>query len=287
MHSRFLKFILINIIFILGFPMGNLNNARAKDRESVIALDPSTTFVDYFDGPTLDPAWQVVEFTGTRVYGYTSPANHISLTDNPGYLRYYVDPMTYPWGYINNYYTWVGYYLHDPGLELHRPFSGGYWRFETKANYYLPYTNGRGEYVNIYFGDGGENTYALFIQRYRDVEGSINCMTIGLIEKYGPSYIDQTFLENYNYYEDIHAPAESTYFYRLERNGSRLSASWSSDGVDWTLAFNHNLGVALNGLEQRLVITGLSWFDSAGSYADYDYVQLNPLWSMYLPVVQR
>ena len=70
-------------------------------RASTLPLE--LAFRDDFDSPTLDPAWQVVAFTGTRVYGYTSPANHISLADNPGHLRYYVDAMTYAWGFLNDY----------------------------------------------------------------------------------------------------------------------------------------------------------------------------------------
>ena len=42
-------------------------------------------FNEEFDSPTLDPAWHVVEFTGTRSYDYTSPANHFSLSDSPGH----------------------------------------------------------------------------------------------------------------------------------------------------------------------------------------------------------
>ena len=94
---------------------------------------PPTSFVDEFNSAALDPAWQVVALTGTRVYGYPSPANHISLTVNPGYLRYYVDPMTYASGFLNNYQTYNPYYPYDPGLELHRLFSGAHWGFETKS----------------------------------------------------------------------------------------------------------------------------------------------------------
>ncbi|MBN1136152.1 MAG: cadherin-like domain-containing protein [Anaerolineae bacterium] len=234
-------------------------------------------FCDDFDSPTLDPAWQVVEFTGTRVYGYTSPANHISLADNPGHLRYYVDAMTYPWGFLNDYQVYVPYYNYDFGLELHRPFSGEHWRFETKADYYLPYNNGRGLNVHIYFGDGGANTFVVEFQRYRDVAGSSNSVGIGLLEKFGPTFADLTTLESYTIYEDIYGPPASTYFYRLERDGSILTASWSPDGVAWTQAFSRDMGSQLDGLEQRVVIVGLSWFNPVGSYADYDYACLAAL----------
>src|SRR6185436_15090741 len=36
------------------------------------------------------------------------------------------------------------------------------------------------------------------------------------------------------------------------------------------------MGTQLDGLTQRVVITGLSWFNTGGSYADYDYVSVTP-----------
>ncbi len=237
---------------------------------------PPTSFVDEFNSAALDPAWQVVAFTGTRVNGYPSPANHISLTVNPGYLRYYVDPMTYTSGFLNNYQTYNPYYPYDPGLELHRLFSGEHWVFETKADYYLPYTNHRGQNVNIYFGDGGAGTFAVTFTRNRDVGASSNFLGIALVEKTGPSLSDSTTLENIGFYLDYLGPAESTYFYRLERNGGVLTASWSPDGVTWNPAWSRDMGSQLDGLQQRLVIVGSSWFNSTGSYADYDYVRLTP-----------
>lgn len=246
-----------------------------------------TSFIDEFNSPTLNSAWQVVEFTGTRVYGYTSPANHISLTDNPGNLRYYVDPMTYMWGFLNGHQILHSTYDHDYGLELHRSFSGEHWRFETRADYYLPYTNGRGEGVLVYFGDGGANTLAVGFGRSRDV-CDCNGLTVSLHEKDGPAFADVKLIERYDTYQDRYGPAESTYFYRLERDGSVLTTWWSSDGVAWTHAWSHDMGSDLDGLQQRLVITGLSWFDSAGSYADYDYVKLTPQPNrVYLPLISR
>jgi hypothetical protein len=242
---------------------------------TVFADTGPTSFVDEFDAPTLDPAWQVVEFTGTRGYGYISPANHISLTDNPGYLRYYLDPMTHAWGFLNGYQVYNPYYPYDYGLELQRLFSGEHWVFESKANFYLPYTNGRGEDVHIYFGDGGANTFAVIFQRYRDVTPHPNELTINLWEKFGPTFDDRISLEYYMTSGDIYGPPESTYVYRLERNDGVLTASWSTDGANWTQAWSHDMGTQLDGLQQRLVITGLSWFNNAGSYADYDYVRLD------------
>jgi hypothetical protein len=103
-----------------------------------------------------------------------------------------------------------------------------------------------------------------------------NFLGISLVEKTGPSLSDSTTLENIGFYLDYLGPAESTYFYRLERNGSVLTASWSPDGVTWNAAWSRDMGSQLDGLQQRLVIVGSSWFNSTGSYADYDYVRLAP-----------
>jgi hypothetical protein len=60
-------------------------------------------FFDDFDSPTLDPAWQVVEYHGPFVYGYPPPANRYSFTDNPGFLSYSLTPMTHFDGFMNGY----------------------------------------------------------------------------------------------------------------------------------------------------------------------------------------
>ena len=237
---------------------------------------PPTSFADEFDSATLDPAWQVVPFTGTRVNGYTSPANHVSLTDHPGYLRYYLDPMTYAFGFLNNYQTFVNVYPYDPGLELHRLFSGEHWVFETKAHYYMPYTNGRGQEADIYFGDGGVNTFEVNVHPLSRRRGVLERHGHNTSKKTGPSHGDITTLESFGIYDAVNGPADSTYSYRLERNGSVLTASWSPDGAKWNTAWSRDMGSQLDGLQQRLVIVGVSWFIPAGSYADYDYVRLTP-----------
>lgn len=241
---------------------------------------PPTSFADEFDSPTLDPAWEVVEFTGPRAYGYTSPANHISLADNPGHLRYYLDPMTHYDGFLNNYQTTYSYHsccIHDPGLELHRLFSGDAWTLDVKASFYMPFSNGRYQDIRIYFGNGDAGTYWLDMMRWRDgpwPSGTPETEPIlfQLIHKTGPTLAD---FQTLKWVYGLPSPSDSFYF-QAQRDGGVLTARWSIDGSSWTTAFSHDLGTQLDGLEQRVVITGLSWFTPAGSYADYDYVRLQP-----------
>ncbi len=222
----------------------------------------------------------MVEFTGPRVYGYTEPANHVSLTANPGYLRYSLDRMTHYDGFLNNYQTTYAYHSccnHDPGLELQRQFSGAAWTLDVKASYYMPFSNGRDLTLRVYFGDGGPGTYYLHVGRSRDgpwPQGTPETapVLLRLAHKVGPNLSDIQWLE------DTYAPPASsdTYFYRLERDGGIVTVKWSADGSSWTTAFTHDLGTQLEGLQQRVVITGHSWYTPAGSYADYDYIRLQP-----------
>jgi len=50
----------------------------------------------------------------------------------------------------------------------------------------------------------------------------------------------------------------------------------SSDGASWATLLTHDFGALIAGKPQRLTLVGGSWFNSVGSYADWDYVSLQP-----------
>lgn len=241
-------------------------------------------FRDDFNAATLDPAWSVVQtWPGgvARAHGFTQPGNRYSLTANPGYLRYLLDPMTPSDGFLNDYATTYSYHSccnHDAGLEIHRTFAGENWRFETRGNFHLPFTNGRSFAVRIYFGTGDVPTYSVWLWRGADVNQ--NFVVLGLFEKTGPNLADQTMLQllqpNGTWYYGAFQYPTAPLFFRVERAGGLLTAYWSDDGTVWNTAWSHDLGGALDGLEQRVVLTGLSWFNAGGSYADWDYVEVRP-----------
>jgi len=234
-------------------------------------------FFDDFDSPALDPAWQVVEYLGPFVYNYPPPANFYSLTENPGFLRYSLTAMTHYDGFMNGYQITdrfhSGYY-HHPGLELHRLFSGNDWVFETKVSYHMPFCNGRNFSVRIYFGDGGMDTYYVALEYWRDVNQ--NHIRFRLAHQYGPSMDDSEQINIISDYYDIYGPADMTRHLRVTRENNILKTEYSYDGNLWTTAYATDMGNLLDGLQQRVVITGLSWFLPSGSYADYDYVKLTP-----------
>jgi hypothetical protein len=244
----------------------------------LLALQNNATaqFNEQFNSSTLDPAWQIVEFTGTRVYGYTSPANHISLTDNLGYLRYYVDRMTHRNGFAYNFQKWSSVsYTYDPGLELRRTISGENWLLEAKASYYLPYTNGRDFVLDVYFGNGNIGTFSVQFQRGRDVNQ--NMLRIILAKKTDSDPWRYPLVEDMYIQYVPNDPADfSTFYFRLERAGGELTTMWSEDGATCDTAFNHDMGTLLDGLTQTVVVTGESWFNPEGSYADWDYITVTP-----------
>ena len=238
---------------------------------------PPPGFSDDFSSPTLDSAWQVYEYTGSRVYGFTGPANHYSMTDSSGRLRYYLDPMTHPDGFLNGYqrtYRVHSSYDHDPGLEISRQFSGDHWLFETKGEFYLPYTNGRYFSPRVYLGDGGEGTYVVGFSVGRDVNWRGMYAYLG--HKATADFSSLSYPEQIAIEDSQSGPDTITYYFQIERAGGLLTTRWSRDGVNWTSAFTHDLGAAIAGLDQRATLAGLSWFNPANSYVDYDYVRVTP-----------
>jgi len=248
------------------------------------ANNTNAQFRDDFTSSTLDPAWTVVQtWPGgvPRAYGST-PGNHYSLTDNPGYLRFWLDPMTHWDGFLNGYGTTYGYHsccTHDASLEIHRQFSGDNWRFEAGGIFHLPYTNGRVFAVRLYFGTGAVPTF--WVQLTRGADLRTNNVSLSLYQKTGPALSDQTTLQYFQpngdwYYGTNNYPNPAPLFFRVERAGGVLTAYWSDDGTAWNAAWSHDIGSALNGLDQRVVVTGYTWYNTYGSYADWDYVSVEP-----------
>jgi hypothetical protein len=193
--------------------------------------------------------------------------------------------MTHFDGYMNGYQTAFSFYSccnHDAGLELLRTFSGENWLFETKADYFMPCTNGRHTAIRVYFGDGGIGTTFVEFRRVRD--GPFPCGTpettpvaVRLAQKLvpPPSHGGQP-TSNLEIVSLSPNPSGDVYYFRLERAGSILTAMWSYDGVTWNTTFSRDMGTDLDGLSQRVAVTGLSWFVPAGSYIDYDYISVTP-----------
>jgi len=237
-------------------------------------------FTDDFSAPALDPAWTVVP--GARYYNtsYGLPVNDYSLTANPGSLRYTLNPMSHQYGFLNGYQAAPppqlnAVYGYDPGLEIYRPISGNAWVVEAKVTYYLPCTNGREFNIFVHFGPGSTGTTAAGWGRGRDsdcVSWGGNWLSARVVHQPGTTAGDLTY-EGSTHSLPIGDPDFSTYYLRLTRAGGLLTWSFSVDNVIWSVLFTKDFGTALDGLDQRVTFAGHSWFNTGGSYADWDYVK--------------
>lgn len=236
-----------------------------------------TSFYDGFSSGTLDPAWQVVEYNGSlpRAEGQTSPANHYQLVD--GKLRYVVDPMTYSFGFVNDYQRTSPYYDYDPGLELQRSFDGDQWVFESKSSYHIPFSNHRQFTTSVVFGDGqtGLTTYVQF-SRTRDVSTGANRYQLAMLGFDSTHTYAQGNFTGFMQVDDVVLTSDDTRYFRLDRSGGVLTAMWGADGVAWQTVGSYDFGNQFDGLQQRVILSGSCWFNTVGSYADHDYVSVVP-----------
>jgi len=244
-----------------------------------------TDFNEDFNSASLDPAWQVMSysFSGVRSHSITAPANHFDLTSNPGFLRYSLDPMTHNDSFWNgfvpmgpNQYN----YTYDPGLVISRPLSGTYWNLEAKAQFNMPSSNGRSIGLNAYFGNGGVDTYEASFSRFGDIGTSI--ITMRLRHKTAPTLGANG--EGVEFVEIVSVPSvpSEQYYFRLQRSGTTITAFWSTDGTTWNTAYTRDLGSAITGVAQNVAITGLSWFNPASSYGDFDYIHFKDTSGCYI-----
>jgi len=209
-----------------------------------------------FNASVLDGSWQVVSGQG-----------RYSLTDNPGYLRYYIEGSRAYSG------SWTGGVASgwSPSMTLVRPFSGDHWVLRAKARYNIRWQGTGAQYQVLYlaFGDGG-NHY-LRISRGTDQWYNANVLTAELV-------IDGQVVASNN---TLRAPADVvvndwlgfTYWYEIVRHGPCVSFRYSIDGTNYTTVFSSSLAAA--GVTQRIILDANVW-TTAGSYTDWDYIQVDP-----------
>jgi hypothetical protein len=67
--------------------------------------------------------------------------------------------MTHMEAFLNGNAAMFGVYNnYDPGMDLQRSFTGDHWVMESKASYYMPFSNGRFLGLRVFFGDGDQGT---------------------------------------------------------------------------------------------------------------------------------
>lgn len=216
-----------------------------------------TGFMEYFSDPVMDSSWQV-----------TSGQGRYSLTDNPGYLRYYFEGSRGSMGgWRNNYQASGGW---NPSLTLIRPFDGENWTLITKANYNLrahisgTSTGAQGQSFWIAFGEGTND----YLNIYRGVDWwySSNVFTMELVRNgVGVANFSSTP-------SSIGSDGwvRESYWYEVTRNGEKITVRFSNDGISYTTAFSALLTEPVK-TTQRAIIDMNLW-NGVGSYVDWDYI---------------
>lgn len=230
-----------------------------------------SAFYEDFASPKLSPKWGVFQWQQPNVYNYPNFGRY-SLTDNPGHLRYYLDPISsqaYLWGYLPLFSGWYWFY---PSLEFSRIFRGDTWQMETKITYFLPDgANGRGFDLVICFDADRDPETSLVIHRAKDIRPGSSTLLVQLLDRGVIKEINNQCLSP----KDSLGVNSYTYVFRIARARDRIKVDLSDDlGDSFRTVLRGSLRSDLAGLPQLLLFTGDSWFVPAGSYADWDYVSL-------------
>jgi hypothetical protein len=222
-------------------------------------------FTEDFSTPQLDPAWQVVQ-TVPGLGGY-------SLTDNPGYLRYYLTGwLGYSGGWTLNYQS-IGW---TSSLTLLRQFDGENWILRTKADYNLHArdmntgnsTGVQGQKLFIALGE--ETNDYLYIYRAVDWWYSYNALVMGLVS----NGVEVAHFDGVPSPIGIDGWARETYLYEITRNGQEITVRFSNDGINYATAFSASLTEPVTATQRAII--DMCVYLPFGSYVDWDYIHVEP-----------
>ena len=232
------------------------------------------SFKEEFSSPILDSAWSIFEWKSDNVYDYATFGRY-SLIDNPGYLRYYSDPMINGTYHQHSYLPkFSGWYWDYPALELSRPIAGDNWVIETKACFSLSSgANTRSfELVIVFDAELNRENY-LVISRSNEYRPGQNEIDVGLWNSF-----TTVVRKKHQFFPDgISGIINYTCYYRITRSDTTIQVAISEDGKEYLAIFSATIPPELLGLTQSLALTGNGWFVPAGSYADWDYIRFSIL----------
>jgi hypothetical protein len=230
------------------------------------------SFVEEFSSPVLDSSWLVLEWQQPNIYDYASFGRY-SLEENPGKLRYYLDPImggVDVHSYLPYFSGWYWYY---PGLKLNRILVGNSWQLETRVTYsMIDGAAGRAFDLMICFDPEPDRGTALIISRSKDFGDSK--LDIRLLDRGEVSADNDHCLAN----GDSIGVTSFTYTYRISRMDTLVQVAISDDaGASFRNVLAGSLRSDLRGLPQLLILSGNCWFVPAGSYADWDNIRFTIL----------
>lgn len=235
-------------------------------------------FADEFDQPVLNEAWQVFEWKGPSIYKFKQ-FGRFTLIDNPGRLRYYLTPASLAPNYLHNfipvYDHWCNWFY--PSLEIMRPFAGEEWVLSSQVTYHMvDGANGRGFSILLYFGPEIDTKTALLIERYKEFSlrpADASEMFIRFTDK-GEIVAEKARIISPR---DTIGISQFTYHFQIIRRKANIRVLLSDDGRNFQEVFSCRLPERILQYQQWSSLSGVSWFNPARSYADWDYVRLEPL----------
>jgi hypothetical protein len=230
---------------------------------------------DEFDSASLSPAWAVWQYAGERHNNQTSPANHFSLSESAGRLRYYVDPMTHPaaWRDYAAYFA-SPYYWYDPGLSLERELGGLHWALEIKASYFVPnVVNAAQHEVAVHFDPPGTAGLHCYLDRFSNDDVGAGTSKTNNVFNAACSIGEEGVAERWSEWAGLDTTIVR--FVRFERDGASLKIRMGAEQGAWTDLVTMTIPEAFACAQQKLLISGAAWFSPQGSYADYDYVHFS------------
>ncbi len=230
------------------------------------AANAVLVFEDNFDSPTLDPEWVI------------SPgAGNLSLTDNPGSLRYTVD------AYLTSYnggYDSSGNQVRK-SLWVTRPFEGNQWVLRAAVTF------------NLRPGQPTNNRDTFFSVRQPGVDGTgagvwMAAMDRGIganDDNPGGTNAMQFFNSVVNGPRVIFPPSPGPvppdrWYLEIERNGDQMISRASNDGDDSTFEYQWEYTFAAGYLTNNQIFEfwGMGWKGSNNppGYVDFDFIRIVP-----------
>lgn len=243
------------------------------DDDEACGAGSVASWSDEFAASTFDPAWTVWQYGGVRHNNQTSPANHVSLTDKAGVLRYYVDPMTHvaEWHDYMEYFD-SPYYWYDPGLSAERDLGGTHWSLDVKAEYFLPNViNAAYHELAVHFDPSGTAGLHCYFDRFSNDDVGAGTSTTHNVFFAGCKTADGGVGEEWSEWAGLET--NIVRFVRFVRDGASFKIRVSADETSWNDVVDVTLPEAFSCVGQKVLISGAGWFSPAGSYADYDYVR--------------
>ncbi len=252
--------------------VGELHNLDPKPPQLPRRTETATPpFREEFTSDILSKEWMIWSWPHSDVYGNNSFGRY-SLSANPGFLRYSLDPMmSESWGrqYIPSWDKW--FFCYYPSLEISRLITGRSYRLEARVVFSMVKgSNDRRLTVKLVFHPREKAGDYLLITRN---VGATNISQSAVL------YKNFTAVTNVSCLSAADTASTRSFAYRfvMTRQDTILTLETAGEREPLLPVLKTTIPYTSPNDEQELVISGNSWFVPAMSHADWDYIRFTPL----------